>query len=33
MSALTVTRSLAATTERIWDIIGDPATSPGPGST
>ena len=31
MSALTVTRSLAATTERVWDILGDPATSPGPG--
>ena len=31
MSALTVTRSLAATTERVWDVLGDPATSPGPG--
>jgi len=31
MSTLTVTRSLAATTRRVWDVVGDPATSPGPG--
>ncbi len=31
MRALTVTRPLPAATERVWDVIGDPATSPGPG--
>ncbi len=31
MSAFTLTRSLAAPTDRVWDILGDPASSPGPG--
>ncbi len=31
MSAFTLTRWLAASTDRVWDIIGDPASSPGPG--
>ena len=31
MSAFTLTRSLVAPTDRVWDIIGDPASSPGPG--
>ena len=31
MSAFTLTRLLAAPTDRVWDIVGDPASSPGPG--
>jgi len=31
MNAFTLTRSLAASTDRVWAVIGDPGSSPGPG--
>jgi polyketide cyclase/dehydrase/lipid transport protein len=31
MKAFTLTRSLAAHPDRVWAIIGDPGSSPGPG--
>ena len=31
MRVFTLTRSLAAPADRVWDIVGDPASSPGPG--
>jgi Polyketide cyclase / dehydrase and lipid transport len=31
VNAFTLTRSLAAPTDRVWAIIGDPGSSPGPG--